>query len=633
MDTQGRSADAVLRRRASAAVTVCDRTPAESTGAPVGAETGGEAVSRLDAAGLDIVLLDLHGAGPSRRDALRAALTAQGVIVADEQVVTVSSLGGTEALAHAVAGRPGPHTPASAEGEAHGVGSNAVPRRPVALVPVDLVTNGTVLGALLDDPRLNTAALSGPAGPDDTFEFLDVIRIAAADRPAASGLVHELDPAAPDRLLRELAQRLPAAGVTVRPVPIGGYVWARPTDAAELEAAEQALAQLPERRVRLREAARGGDGFFSTFVLRKLSWRLTDRAERLGLTPNQVTAVSFALGLAAAALIATGDRLPAVIGAVVLQLCVVIDCVDGELARYRRRFSRFGAWLDASTDRIKEFAVVFGLALAGTQADQDLWPLAALAIGVQTFRSLADLGWALRRQQLDPAPALRPVWTAPAARVRLPQGWVSATDTHGAAGWLKRIGHFPIAERFLVLSVGAALFTPRTTLIVLCAGGLAAAVYLIAALASRGRSLVGDQVPKIAADTGPWFGAVLQRLRGRSAVIAPALVAVAELAVLYLLSTAVQAQHGAAVMLLAVVAVAHYLQAYGVREGVDDGTRPLLIGADLRLAAFGVLVFLPGLLLPVEAEDWVTGGLWALTAVVAVTSAGASLKSWIGVTR
>jgi phosphatidylglycerophosphate synthase len=515
-----------------------------------------------------------------------------------------------------------------------GVGTNAVLRRPVALIPEDLVLNGTALGAVLDDPRLRTAALAGATDQTGATEFLDVLIIDAADRPAVSGLVHELDPTAPGDLLLELAGRLPGAGVAVRPVPIGGYVWARPTDQAESEAAERALAAVPERRVRLREAARGGDGFYSTFVLRRLSWRLTDWAERLGLTPNQVTAGSFVLGLVAAGLIATGDRLPMVIGALLLQLCVIVDCVDGELARYRRRFSRLGAWLDASTDRIKEFAVVFALAWAGTRADQDLWPLAALAIAIQTFRSLADLSWSLRRQQLDPPPPpATPRWVAPAETVRVPAGWVSATDTHGVTGWLKRIGHFPIGERFLVISLGAALWTPKGTLIVLCAGGLAAAAYLLAALAARGRSLTGNVVPRVAADSGPWLGAALQRLRGRSAVLAPPLVAVAEMAIVYLLSASVHAEHGAAVLLVAVIAVAHYMHAYSVREGVGDPAQPLMIGADLRIAAFTVLIFAPALLLPIETRDWVTGGLWALTAVVAATSSGTSIKSWIGVTR
>ena len=61
-------------------------------------------------------------------------------------------------------------------------------------------------------------------------------------------------------------------------------------------------------------------------------------------------------------LFATGERVGLVAGALLLQLSLVVDCVDGEVARYTRAFSSLGAWLDASTDRVKEYACYAGLA-------------------------------------------------------------------------------------------------------------------------------------------------------------------------------------------------------------------------------------------------------------------------------
>jgi hypothetical protein len=43
--------------------------------------------------------------------------------------------------------------------------------------------------------------------------------------------------------------------------------------------------------------------------------------------------------------------------------------------------------------------------------------------------------------------------------------------------WVKRMIPFPIGERFAVISVTAALFTPRTTFVVLLAWGTVAFVY------------------------------------------------------------------------------------------------------------------------------------------------------------
>jgi hypothetical protein len=46
--------------------------------------------------------------------------------------------------------------------------------------------------------------------------------------------------------------------------------------------------------------------------------------------------------------------------------------------------------------------------------------------------------------------------------------------------WVKRVVAFPIGERFAVISLTAALFTPRTTFIVVLAWGTFALIYSLA---------------------------------------------------------------------------------------------------------------------------------------------------------
>ena len=46
--------------------------------------------------------------------------------------------------------------------------------------------------------------------------------------------------------------------------------------------------------------------------------------------------------------------------------------------------------------------------------------------------------------------------------------------------WVKKMVAFPIGERFAAISITAALFTPRTTFVVLLAWGGVAAVYTLA---------------------------------------------------------------------------------------------------------------------------------------------------------
>jgi phosphatidylglycerophosphate synthase len=505
---------------------------------------------------------------------------------------------------------------------------------PVALLDAHIVVNAPPLGAVLDDPRVRTGALAVREAGRQVQ--LGVLKVDAADRAVAAQLAAGLPAARPAALILALTEALTAAGVDVKPVPLGGYAWAR-TDPRNPSVPENLSGQsnpsgpigvvssVDERNVRLREAARGGDGFYSTFVLRRLSWRLTGLAERTGLTPNQVTLISFAIGLIAAGFLAVGGRGWSVAGAVLLQVCLVVDCVDGELARYRRRFSRFGAWLDATTDRVKEFAAVAALALAAARSgDGNLWWLVAAAIGVQTFRNLLDLGWSLQRSADAPvAPA--ELWAAAPDGIR----WPAAPPAGpGAGSWARRVGHFPIGERFLLISLGAAFWSSKGTLAALLVAGLLSAGYMIAAFAVRSRTSAasGARIAGLA-DAGPLLGAAIRRISGaragRLTVLLPALVAVGELALIWWF--ALPARDSAAVALIAVTAIAHYQHAYGVREdGVEIQT--LVIGTDLRLLLLGLLVVLPAALN--AGSSAATVAVWVLAGVVALSSTERSLRAW-----
>ena len=197
--------------------------------------------------------------------------------------------------------------------------SAAKPLPAIAVLCADVVVNATPLGAVLDDPRVRTGALAVAGSRHESAEadddqdrqlHLGVLKVAGDDRAAAAALVSNLPTAAqqPGELLLDLTQALTDTGIDVRPVELGGYAWARPESAEQDSAAVAAVAAVNERTVRLREAARTGDGFYSTFVLRRISWRFTALAERIGLTPNQVTLISFGLGLVAAGFLAVGSR-------------------------------------------------------------------------------------------------------------------------------------------------------------------------------------------------------------------------------------------------------------------------------------------------------------------------------------
>jgi phosphatidylglycerophosphate synthase len=222
--------------------------------------------------------------------------------------------------------------------------------------------------------------------------------------------------------------------------------------------------------LRLKLANRANDGFFSVFFLRRVSKLLTWAAVKVGATPNQVTIASFAIGLYAAFLFAQGDTWSLIGGAILLQVSIIVDCVDGEIARYTRKFSELGAWLDAITDRVKEYAVFLGLAFgAFVQNGQSLWVLAALLMVLQTFRHLSDYNFSqvVRARSAEEAPV--PVdfmaeWDGITAQLE-----ESDSEDENAylkkrlRYWLGKIVIFPIGERWLAISLtaafGGALFT------------------------------------------------------------------------------------------------------------------------------------------------------------------------------
>lgn len=213
-------------------------------------------------------------------------------------------------------------------------------------------------------------------------------------------------------------------------------------------------------KIRLLIANRSNDGFFSVFVLRKFSKLLTKLAVKIRATPNQVTLVSLVIGLYAAYSFAKGDLWSIFVGALLLQISLVVDCVDGELARYTRQFSDLGRWLDALTDRVKEYSALFGLAYGAFRLGNDFWILAIVLMVIQTVRHLSDYNFAeitkvRMKETFKNSIAFTEKFDAIVKPAREPRV--------GLRYWLSKIIQFPIGERWIVIStasiIGGAFLT------------------------------------------------------------------------------------------------------------------------------------------------------------------------------
>jgi phosphatidylglycerophosphate synthase len=388
------------------------------------------------------VIAVLTGPQPVDGDGLlRSALTGLGV--------TVITADGPAATARAVAS-------ASAAGT-------------VALVDPRLAAHPHALRLALLDPRWEAAHAPGVLTVSGGARELLAAELRAM--PDLTG--HRVDgfsPAArltaPKPLLAdEFAERLRGQGVAVHETVLPDGLVARlveePLSARKDVYAE--IAAVDDEAIRLRARSRATTVFSPPTASRPGRPYLARWLAKDGWSPNFVTTMSLLVALAGAAGAATGTRVGYVCTAVALYLSFALDCTDGQLARYALQFSRIGSWLDATFDRVKEYAVYAGLAIGAAHSghDRGVWLLAASAMVLQTLRHHVDFAYheSLRGQ---PSATEEKVTAADAPR-------------RSPGYWARKVVVLPIGERWALIAILTALTSPRIVFSVLLIWGLLAA--------------------------------------------------------------------------------------------------------------------------------------------------------------
>ena len=131
-------------------------------------------------------------------------------------------------------------------------------------------------------------------------------------------------------------------------------------------------------------ARHSGEHWAGKLYMRRLSPYLTRLLVRTSLTPNAVTWLMIAVGFAAAGLLTLPGLVP-VLGAVVLiQLQLLLDCCDGELARWRKVSSPVGIYLDRMAHNLTEAVLPIALAIRADGGWDSLgsWTTLGLLIAV-----------------------------------------------------------------------------------------------------------------------------------------------------------------------------------------------------------------------------------------------------------
>ncbi|MBG0565169.1 CDP-alcohol phosphatidyltransferase family protein [Actinoplanes sp. NEAU-A11] len=392
---------------------------------------------------------------------------------------------------------------------------------PLLICSDNLVAHASLLWMLATEPARRSTVLVAPEPGGDltedrgrvvpapagtgTVRFLGAMCIAPADLPL-------LDKVA-DRA--ELLPALLEAGL----VPVATRTRLlhaeQVSSEAELTAARHAVDAVDEDAARLRLAVKEQDDFFTTYAVSTWSPRVTKAAARLRMTPTGVTALSVLFAAGAALLFWQASRIAMIAGAVLLYLGFVLDCVDGQLARYTRQFDAFGGWLDTMADRAKEYAVYAGLAAGAERIGLPYaWPLAITAIVLQTARHMTDTWYGALHDEAAAHPGAQP---AGGVGARLSAASVKAQSQRGSLiYWAKRIVVFPIGERWALIAVLAAFTNGRTTLAAVVGFGLLAAAYTLVLRSLRALSMRVGVLNTVDTmrhrDDGPLVRVVLSRV-------------------------------------------------------------------------------------------------------------------------
>ena len=122
------------------------------------------------------------------------------------------------------------------------------------------------------------------------------------------------------------------------------------------------------------------------YVIRKFSFYPTWLFLKLGISANQATYISIAIGILGCALMAFGSYDVKIIGALLVNVWFIIDCVDGNIARCRKSFSRYGDFIDTLSGYIMYTLLFISVGIAAFNYSDSL--LVTLQIKRNTFLTL-----------------------------------------------------------------------------------------------------------------------------------------------------------------------------------------------------------------------------------------------------
>ncbi len=108
---------------------------------------------------------------------------------------------------------------------------------------------------------------------------------------------------------------------------------------------------------------RENENWLAKYVYRKISGLVVPALAKLDVTSVQVSVIGIITSIIAGVFFSLGDLRSLILGYVFLQLTLILDHVDGAIARYTSNQTMVGSWFDKFSNKLHRFFFVLGISV------------------------------------------------------------------------------------------------------------------------------------------------------------------------------------------------------------------------------------------------------------------------------
>ncbi len=154
---------------------------------------------------------------------------------------------------------------------------------------------------------------------------------------------------------------------------------------------------------------RSGRESLITIIYRPLAESLVRVLVKTSITPNQITTIGILISIVAGFFFALGELKYLIIGAILTQVVLISDMVDGKVARYKKLGTKFGEWYDCVANKIFKYILFLGATIGAYQISGE--PL-ILIIGSVAIFNMSMIAFIL---------SFKPFWNFSKGHTELPK--------------------------------------------------------------------------------------------------------------------------------------------------------------------------------------------------------------------